>query len=71
MQAMDDLMSLEEQGPVLRWGFGINTRVTLACSVRYGMRQAYTVTINGVDAPVYPHPIRQNNPADGRKTPTQ
>ena len=43
MQAMDDLMSLEEEGPVVRWGFGINTGVTLAGNVGSGQRQEYTV----------------------------
>lgn len=36
-------MSLEEERPVVRWGFGINTGVTLAGSVGSGQRQEYTV----------------------------
>jgi adenylate cyclase len=43
IEAMDDLMSLEEEGPVVRWGFGINTGVTLAGNVGSGQRQEYTV----------------------------
>jgi len=43
MQAQQDLVSLDAVGPVVRWGFGINTGTVVAGNVGSGRRQEYTV----------------------------
>jgi adenylate cyclase len=43
MQAQQDLVSLDAAGPVVRWGFGINTGTVVAGNVGSGRRQEYTV----------------------------
>lgn len=43
MQAQEDLIALDGSGPVVRWGFGINTGTVVAGNIGSGKRQEYTV----------------------------